>query len=139
MHNARLIRDIELGLKNLMLHKMRSFLTTLGVAFGVGAKNSSSDLLVANCDEFIYYDDLVRAKEDEKNKRATQRPPARKKTATAKQKADNVEEDHSAERMALVLNMVEELLAERGGEDKVCGSMIKQAMLIVINYGLVTY
>src|SRR6201997_3289770 len=27
---------------------------------GVGVKNSSSDLLIANCDEFIYYDDLVR-------------------------------------------------------------------------------
>src|SRR5216110_3760483 len=27
---------------------------------GVGVKNSSSDLLISNCDEFIYYDDLVR-------------------------------------------------------------------------------
>jgi len=26
---------------------------------GVGVKNSTSDLLIANCDEFIYYDDLV--------------------------------------------------------------------------------
>src|SRR5213083_1704942 len=29
---------------------------------GVGVKNSASDLLIANCDEFIYYDDLVREK-----------------------------------------------------------------------------
>src|ERR1700749_4636979 len=29
---------------------------------GVGVKNSTSDLLIANCDEFIYYDDLVREK-----------------------------------------------------------------------------
>jgi threonine/homoserine/homoserine lactone efflux protein len=28
---------------------------------GVGVKNSTSDLLIANCDEFIFYDDLVRA------------------------------------------------------------------------------
>src|SRR6185312_440308 len=28
---------------------------------GVGVKNSTSDLLTASCDEFIYYDDLVRA------------------------------------------------------------------------------
>ncbi len=98
------------------------------LVIGVGVKNSSSDLLVANCDEFIYYDDLARAKEDEKAKRAKQRPPARKKTATAKQKADDIEEDHSAEGIALVLNMVEELLAERGGEDKVWGSMVKQAL-----------
>src|SRR3954467_939185 len=27
---------------------------------GGGVKNSSSDLLIANCDEFIFYDDLVR-------------------------------------------------------------------------------
>ena len=38
---------------------------------GVGVKNSSSDLLVANCDEFIYYDDLVR--EDEVKRRAAKR------------------------------------------------------------------
>ena len=37
MHNVRVIRDIELGLKNLLLHKLRSFLTTLGVVFGVGS------------------------------------------------------------------------------------------------------
>src|SRR6059036_2260294 len=39
------------------------------VVIGVGVKNSSSDLLIANCDEFIYYDDLVR----EKKKAATRR------------------------------------------------------------------
>jgi uncharacterized protein (TIGR00288 family) len=41
---------------------------------GVGVKNSTSDLLTANCDEFIYYDDLVR---DEKRPRR-----AKKKTPT---------------------------------------------------------
>ena len=33
------------------------------VVIGVGVKNSTSDLLVDNCDEFIYYDDLVRAQQ----------------------------------------------------------------------------
>ncbi len=42
------------------------------VVIGVGVKNSTSDLLIANCDEFIYYDDLVREKK---------RPPARKPPA----------------------------------------------------------
>ena len=32
---------------------------------GVGVKNSTSDLLIANCDEFIYYDDLVREQEQQ--------------------------------------------------------------------------
>ena len=98
------------------------------IVIGVGVKNSSSDLLVANCDEFIYYDDLARSKEDEKKKREQQRPPARKKATTAKQKTDDDEEDRSAEGIALVLNMVEELLAERGGDDKVWGSMVKQTL-----------
>src|SRR5450631_521225 len=48
---------------------------------GVGVKNSTSDLLIGNCDEFIFYDDLVR--EDEaKKKRAVKKTPA--KTASAK-------------------------------------------------------
>ena len=38
---------------------------------GVGVKNSSSDLLISNCDEFIYYDDLVR--EDEAKRRAAKK------------------------------------------------------------------
>src|SRR5687767_15251690 len=42
------------------------------VVIGVGVKNSTSDLLIANCDEFIFYDDLVREK------------PARKRAATRK-------------------------------------------------------
>ena len=29
---------------------------------GLGVKNSSSDLLIDNCDEFLYYDELVRAR-----------------------------------------------------------------------------
>ena len=46
------------------------------VVIGVGVKNSTSDLLIANCDEFIYYDDLVR-------ERAPRRAPARKAAAQA--------------------------------------------------------
>jgi len=40
------------------------------IVIGVGVKNSTSDLLIANCDEFIYYDDLVR---DDIRKRAAPR------------------------------------------------------------------
>jgi uncharacterized LabA/DUF88 family protein len=32
---------------------------------GLGVKNSSADLLIDNCDEFIYYDDLVRSFQSE--------------------------------------------------------------------------
>ena len=37
MHRSRAIRNIRLGIKNLMLHKLRSMLTVLGVVFGVGS------------------------------------------------------------------------------------------------------
>ena len=34
---SRLGRDVSLGVKNLLLHKLRSFLTMLGLVFGVGS------------------------------------------------------------------------------------------------------
>jgi putative ABC transport system permease protein len=37
MRYLRLVRNIRLGIKNLMLHKLRSLLTVLGVVFGVGS------------------------------------------------------------------------------------------------------
>jgi uncharacterized protein (TIGR00288 family) len=82
---------------------------------GVGVKNSTSDLLIANCDEFIYYDDLVR--EQAKPRRA-----ARKKTA------GGVDGDKKQEAFDLVLSTLDALISERGAEDKIWGSMIKQAL-----------
>ena len=50
---------------------------------GCGVKSSTSDLLIANCDEFIYYDDLVRAAETREARSAPQEasPPTRKRTS----------------------------------------------------------
>jgi uncharacterized protein (TIGR00288 family) len=83
---------------------------------GVGVKNSSSDLLVNNCDEFIYYDDLVR--QDEQKRRAAKK---RKESAPAGQ-------DKKQEAFDLMLGTLEALLAERGADEKVWGSMVKQAL-----------
>src|SRR5210317_901445 len=49
---------------------------------GVGVKQSTSDLLMSNCDEFIFYDDLAR--EAESSKQRKRKSPARKKTASKK-------------------------------------------------------
>ena len=49
------------------------------LVIGVGVKSSTSDLLIANCDEFIYYDDLVR-KEEQRSRR---KKPAAATTAAA--------------------------------------------------------
>ena len=37
MKYTKFLRDILLGIENLLLHKLRSFLTMLGVVFGVGS------------------------------------------------------------------------------------------------------
>jgi uncharacterized protein (TIGR00288 family) len=50
---------------------------------GVGVKNSTSDLFIGNCDDFIFYDDLVR--EEEKSRvRQTRRQTARPESAARK-------------------------------------------------------
>lgn len=121
------------------------------LVIGVGVKKSTSDLLIANCDEFIYYDDLVRELESKKQRKAKQakqvKPkaapakPANNKQAAAKPEEAKPEEakplqeeerseDEDKRQQALdwVLETAEDLLEERGEEEKVWGSMIKQAL-----------
>jgi uncharacterized protein (TIGR00288 family) len=97
---------------------------------GVGVKNSTSDLLIANCDEFIYYDDLVKSK---KTTQKTLSGKRKKKAASAqpgKTKKGEVasEEDKKLEACELVVKTYEALLEERGEEERIWGSMIKQAL-----------
>ncbi|MCE5181562.1 MAG: NYN domain-containing protein [Betaproteobacteria bacterium] len=94
---------------------------------GVGVKNSTSDLLIANCDEFIYYDDLAREKAEKAKKRTVKKKPAAKDVAEAAPKAAQ-EGDKAQEALDLVMETVEALFAERGEEEKIWGSMVKQAL-----------
>lgn len=93
---------------------------------GVGVKNSTSDLLIANCDEFIYYDDLVR--EQPKARRSSRKRAAAHPAATTTPQAAHPEEDKKNEAFDLVLATIDALLAERGAEDKIWGSMVKQTL-----------
>ena len=92
---------------------------------GVGVKNSSSDLLIANCDEFIYYDDLVR--EDEKPGRKRKRAASAKAAASPKKKQLS-EEDRRQEAIDVMMATIEDLFQERGDGQKVWGSMVKQTL-----------
>jgi uncharacterized protein (TIGR00288 family) len=85
---------------------------------GIGVKNSSSDLLVGNCDEFIYYDDLVRA--DEQKRRAAKK---RREAAPAGE-----DKDKKQEAFDLLIETLQALIAERGAGEDIWGSMIKQAL-----------
>ena len=89
---------------------------------GIGVKNSTSDLLISNCDEFIYYDDLVR--EDEQKRQS--RPARSRKKKAAKQPAPK--KDQMQEGIDLALETAAALNAERGDQEKLWGSMVKQAL-----------
>ena len=92
---------------------------------GVGVKSSTSDLLIANCDEFIYYDDLVR--QDEKKQR-TRRKPSAKQPQPETPREPKSEEARKQEAFDLVLDTVEALGQERDEGDKIWGSMVKQTL-----------
>jgi uncharacterized protein (TIGR00288 family) len=93
---------------------------------GVGVKNSTSDLLIANCDEFIYYDDLVR--EQPKPRRAPRKKAAASDSAHGPATKEHKEEDKKQEAFDMVLATIDALISERGAEDKIWGSMVKQAL-----------
>jgi uncharacterized protein (TIGR00288 family) len=106
------------------------------VVIGVGVKKSTSDLLIANCDEFIYYDDLVR---EQKRPHGGQRgkPAAKPASAAAPAPAaaakkdagkDGKDEEKVQEALDLVLETVDALTDERGEDDTIWGSMVKQAL-----------
>ena len=100
---------------------------------GVGVKHSTSDLLIANCDEFIFYDDLVRkeaARRPAPRKRASAKPGAGAKTPAveAPETDDQALDDKTRKALDLLVNTYDALTSERGGDEKIWGSMIKQAM-----------
>ena len=96
---------------------------------GVGVKQSTSDLLIANCDEFIFYDDLVR----EIQRSAARRDPksaqhAPKRTPEEdKHRRDEVE-SRKSQAIELAVSTFEALVAERGDSGKIWASMLKEAI-----------
>jgi uncharacterized protein (TIGR00288 family) len=97
---------------------------------GVGVKNSSSDLLIENCDEFIYYDDLVRDKKGEggaksNRSRGRGRGGARAKGQPAKPETKE-ESSRKEQGLELVLDVVDTLFRDR--DDSIWGSMVKQTL-----------
>ena len=104
---------------------------------GVGVKSSTSDLLMNNCDEFIFYDDLVAERQPSRRRSrskgrakgaspgdnaAAESTPAGKKAATA------APDDPAQKGLDLVVQTAEAIYAERGDRAKLWGSMIKQTL-----------
>jgi len=113
---------------------------------GVGVKQSTSDLLMANCDEFIFYDDLVREQKTPPRPRrkgraktkstgkvgapkAKAQPPAAPQAAKSGEPAKSGEEDERTQKaMDLIVSTIDALIDERGEEETIWGSMVKQAI-----------
>ncbi len=124
---------------------------------GVGVKNSTSDLFINNCDEFIYYDDLVRREPSKARRRtvaptvaasvapgvaagrspavaapsealpAGAEPKAAQATAASADAPENKGPDLS-DALEIIVETLEALTEERGGNEPIWGSMIKQAI-----------
>ncbi len=81
---------------------------------GCGVKNSTSDLLIGSCDEFIFYDDLIRGAE----KRKAAAPQVTKKSSESKE----TKHDEAMDRVVEIVQSLER------DYDTVWGSMVKQAI-----------
>lgn len=98
---------------------------------GVGVKNSTSDLLISNCDEFIFYDELMVGREaSRKRQRGKPRAKKSRRTSAEGKKVDTPkpQDDKAQEAINLVLETIDALYAERGDSTKLWGSMIKQTL-----------
>jgi uncharacterized LabA/DUF88 family protein len=105
---------------------------------GVGVKQSTSDLLVANCDEFIFYDDLVREtrrtaarrdsreSRDGRDNREAQPAPKRGSEEDKRRKDDLESRKNQAIEMAV--ETFEALYSERGDSGKIWASVLKEAI-----------
>jgi len=90
---------------------------------GMGVKNSTSDLFISNCDEFIFYDDLVRRRQPRRAAPSEKAAPARRTEAGETKPAGDPDAA-----IQLVAETADAMLDERGGNEKVWGSMVKQAI-----------
>jgi uncharacterized LabA/DUF88 family protein len=98
---------------------------------GVGVKQSTSDLLISNCDEFIFYDDLVRGEKATQAKASEAAAPGAPQSTTKKKsrkKRGRKQADKAQEAIDLVTETMDALHSERGDRAKLWGSMIKQTL-----------
>jgi hypothetical protein len=94
---------------------------------GMGVKKSTSDLFIKNCDEFLYYDDLVREAAKPRPRPASSRPAAGKPGSASGSSGDSKSADDE-EALDLVAETLDAIREERDEDEDIWGSMIKQAI-----------
>jgi uncharacterized protein (TIGR00288 family) len=97
---------------------------------GVGVKNSTSDLFISNCDEFIYYDDLVRITPPKARPRVagSVAVAASPKVVAAAAAGGAARNPDPAKALEVVVATVRALTEERGADEIIWASMVKQAI-----------
>ena len=95
---------------------------------GVGVKQSTSDLLIANCDEFIFYDDLVRDSQRaaKRDTRDAQSAPKRSPEEDKRRKEEL--ESRRGKGIEIAVETFDALMSERGDSGKIWASMLKEAI-----------
>ncbi len=92
---------------------------------GVGVKQSCSDLLIANCDEFIYYDDLVR---ERNGARRESREAAQRRSADDDASRGEKMEARKTKAVELAAATFADLIADRGDSERVWASVLKEVI-----------
>ncbi|SEO50544.1 TIGR00288 family protein [Duganella sp. CF517] len=95
---------------------------------GVGVKQSTSDLLVANCDEFIFYDDLVRESRRAKRDAGEASKPAVKRSPEEERGRREEMDKRRNQAVEIAVNTFEALVLERGDSGKIWASVLKEAI-----------
>ncbi|MES2073929.1 MAG: NYN domain-containing protein [Pseudomonadota bacterium] len=96
---------------------------------GVGIKQSTSDLLVANCDEFIFYDDLVRESRRAAAGRGTRdAQPVTRRTPEEEQRRREEKESRRNQAIEIAVQTFDALVSERGDSGKIWSSLLKEAI-----------
>jgi uncharacterized protein (TIGR00288 family) len=90
---------------------------------GVGVKSSSADLFINNCDQFLYYDDLVREELERQRSKSIRKVHSKHEDSPGKLSTGPTREQALD---ALVKTLV--ALEEERGEEPIWGSMIKPAL-----------
>ncbi|TFW29864.1 NYN domain-containing protein, partial [Duganella callida] len=94
---------------------------------GVGVKQSTSDLLVANCDEFIFYDDLVRESRRARREASNDKPQVKRTPEEERARREEMEKRRD-QAVEIAINTFEALVLERGDSGKIWASVLKEAI-----------
>lgn len=95
---------------------------------GVGVKQSTSDLLIANCDEFIFYDDLVRESQRNSARRDNRDNNAPRRTPEEEQRRRAEMDTRRTKAIEMAVETYEALVTDRDVGGKIWASVLKEAI-----------